>query len=139
MRKFDRINCICRIKEFLSNSGLAWFKYDQLNVAETNIVLPGPYWALKSYFCNRRNNFWILGGHVTIDLLKIDFNGWWSLLMVNLRPHKYSWKRSTQESLFQFGQIVSRNHVRDGRNILLDGTFGFLMTHGFVCRVLLIL
>ena len=94
---------------------------------------------LISYFCNRRNNFWILGGYVTIDLLKIDFNGWWSLLMVNLRPHKYSWKRSFREFLFQFGQIVSRNHVRDERNILLDGTLGFLITYGFVWGVLLIL
>ena len=69
MRKFDRIKYTCRIKEFLSNSGLALFKYDRLNVVETNIVLPGPYWTLKSYFCNWRNNFWILGAQVTIDLL----------------------------------------------------------------------
>ena len=33
-----------------------------------------------------------------MDLVKIDFNGWLSLLTVNLRPKINSWNFSTHES-----------------------------------------
>ena len=65
-------------------------------------------------------------------------------MMVNLRPYRYSWKRSTpktieRESLFQFGHLVSRNHAKRETNILLDAIVGFLTSHGFVRGVLLLL
>ena len=66
------------------------------------------------------------------------------LMMINLRPYKYSWKRSIpktieRESLFQFGHIVSRNHVKRGTNILFDVIVGFLRSHGIVRGVPLLL
>ena len=64
-----------RIKVPLANSGLISFKQDGLKVFESNIVSPGVYSSPKSYFCNQRKAFWILGAHVTIDLLKIAFSG----------------------------------------------------------------
>ena len=44
-----------------------------------------------------------------------------------------------KESLFQFGQVVSRNHAKCETNILLNDSVGFLTSHGFVRGVLLLL
>ena len=140
--KFERIKWI---KVFLSNSGLTSFKNYRLKVSETNIVLAEVYWSWKSYFCNRRCNFGILGGHVAIDLLKIDFTHWWSLMMVKVWLYKYSWKRVCSrnhiESLFfNLGISFLLIHVNSLTNILLlDFVASFLTRHGFAREVLLIL
>ena len=53
--------------------------YAWLRASETNIVSPGEYFKSNSYFVNVKKAS-------EYDLLKIDFNGWWSLITVNLRP-----------------------------------------------------
>ena len=62
------------------------FKQDQLKLFETNIVFTGCILKLKIILLQTKEKFWILSGHKAIDLLKIYFNGVWSLIMVNLRP-----------------------------------------------------
>ena len=49
------------------------------------------------------------------------------------------YSKNYTESIFQFGHIVSRNHVKRRKNILLNAIVGFLTSHGFVWGVLLIL
>ena len=108
----------------MSNSVLTSFKNYRLKVSETHIVLAEVYWSWKSYFCNRRCNFGILGWHVAIDLPKINFTYWWSLMMVKFWLYKYSWKRFYSrkhiESLFFIlGISFLLIHVNSLTNILL--------------------
>ena len=93
--KLDCTKCTWWIKLSLIASGSEPLKYEMLRVFGTSMSLPGEYWSSKSYFWRRRKNFWIRGGQEIIDPLKIDFNGLWSLITINLHPYKYSWKPST--------------------------------------------
>ena len=77
----------------------------------TSIFLLGEYWSSKTYFWRLRKNFWIRRGQEIIDLLKIDFNGLWSLITINLQPYKYSWKRSTPKTIERFSFSACSYHV----------------------------
>ena len=74
------------IRLFSSNSGFEFLTYARLMASETNIVFPGEYFKSNSYLCKRRKNFPIRSGQLTMNLRKIDFNDWWSLITVNLHP-----------------------------------------------------
>ena len=88
--KFDGTKWKWWIKLFSVNPGLEWFKWDRLRMSKTSISLPREYWSLNLYFWRRRKNFWIPGGQEILDSLKIDFNGFWSLVIINLSTYKYS-------------------------------------------------
>ena len=71
-------------KTIFINSGIEFLMYAPLRASKTNIVFPGEYFKSNSYFCKRRKNFWIRDGQLTMDLLKVNFTGWWSMITVNL-------------------------------------------------------
>ena len=84
--RFEITKCTWWIRLFSSNSGLQFLMYAQMRATKTNIVFPGEYFKSNSYFCKHRKNLWIWGRQLTMDLLKIDFNGWWSFIAVNIDP-----------------------------------------------------
>ena len=84
--RFEITKCTWWLRLFSSNSGFEFLMNAQLRASETDIVFPGEYFKSNPDFCKRGKNFWIRDGKLTMNLLKIDFNGWWSLITVNLRP-----------------------------------------------------
>ena len=75
--------------------------------------------------------------------VKINLNGWRSLMMVHLRPYKYSQNGSITKAIewlsFSIWVYISRIHLRHRIKILLDVTLVFPMSYDFVRVVLLIL
>ena len=96
---FDSTEWTWWIKLFFSKFRFGMVQLDLLRLSKTSMFLPGKYWSSKSYFWRRTKNAWMWGGQETIYLLKIGFNCLWLLIMINLRPYKYSWKHSSLKTI----------------------------------------
>ena len=97
--RFEITKCTWWTRLFSSNSGFKFLMYAQLRASQSNVVFRGEYFKSNSCFCKRRKNLLIPDGKLTMDLLKIDFNSWGSLITVNLRLSRYSWNLSTPKTI----------------------------------------
>ena len=100
--KFNSTKWTWWIKLISVNLGSELLKWDLLRASETSMSLLGKYWSSKWYFSRHKKKFKIPGGQEIIDLLKIDFNGLWSLITMNLWSHKYSWRCLTPRIYREF-------------------------------------
>ena len=66
----------------------------QLRASVRSISLPGQYMMTMSYFCSQRSICWNLTGDAMRFFRLIISRGLWSVLMINVLPHRYVWNLS---------------------------------------------
>ena len=84
--RLEITKCTWWIRLFSSNSAFPFLMYARLRACETIIIFQVSISNQIHIFANIEKNLWIQRGQLTMDLLKIDFNSWWSLITVNLLP-----------------------------------------------------
>ena len=130
-------NCTWWIRLFSSNSRFKFLMYVRLRESETNIVFPGEYFKSNSYFCKRRNNFWIRGRQLTTiyeRLLLMAGDHWLLWICVHksiygISQHQKLWKGFA----FRFGRNVFCSlelivmHIQQDTILVKLGFYGFVL------------